>query len=224
MGARCAASSRAPCARSSRSRRRAHCRGCSCRSSSTGRVTSPPSPATTSPARRAPRRSSIPPRGATRALGVLSFVGFVPADEPRLVLLVLLDEPKTEKWGSEAAAPVFSAIAGPVLRYLEVPPRDAAPIQIVTGPGADAAAAAPVRLVATDHLTEAELSAGLMPDVRGRTLRRALAILAPLGVRVELAGRGRVAQQTPMPGERVHEDAVARLTLLPGGPRAGDAR
>src|SRR2546425_155748 len=48
--------------------------------------------------------------------------------------------------------------------------------------------------------------------------------LAPLGVRVELAGRGRVAQQTPMPGERVHEDAVARLTLLPGGPRAGDAR
>jgi len=163
-------------------------------------------------------------RRYSRAPGVLSFVGFVPADEPRLVLLVLLDEPKTEKWGSEAAAPVFSAIAGPVLRYLEVSPRDAAPIQIVTGPGADAAAAARVRLVATDHLTEAELSAGLMPDVRGRTLRRALAMLAPLGVRVELAGRGRVAQQTPMPGERVHEDAVARLTLLPGGPRAGDAR
>ena len=163
-------------------------------------------------------------RRYSRAPGVLSFVGFVPADEPRLVLLVLLDEPKTEKWGSEAAAPVFSAIAGPVLRYLEVSPRDAAPIQIVTGPGADAAAAARVRLVATDHLTEAELSAGLMPDVRGRTLRRALAILAPLGVRVELAGRGRVAQQTPVPGERVHEDAVARLTLLPGGPRAGDAR
>src|SRR5439155_598086 len=45
-----------------------------------------------------------------------------------------------------------------------------------------------------------------------------------LGLRVELAGRGRVAQQTPVPGERVHEDAVARLTLLPGGPRAGDAR
>src|SRR5437899_8518797 len=163
-------------------------------------------------------------RRYSRAPGVLSFVGFVPADQPRLVLLVLLDEPKTEKWGSEAAAPVFSAIAGPVLRYLEVPPRDAAPIQIVTGPGADAAAAARVRLVAPTHLTEAELSAGLMPDVRGRTLRRALAMLAPLGVPVEPAGRGRVAQQTPVPGERVHEDAVARLTLLPGGPRAGDAR
>src|SRR3989475_1756030 len=71
-------------------------------------------------------------RRYSRAPGVLSFVGFVPADEPRLVLLVLLDEPKTEKWGSEAAAPVFSAIAGPVLRYLGVPPRAAAPIQRVT--------------------------------------------------------------------------------------------
>src|SRR5207245_11662142 len=109
-------------------------------------------------------------RRYSRAPGVLSFVGFVPADEPRLVLLVLLDEPKTEKWGSQAVAPIFAAIAGPVLRYLDVPPHDATPIQIVTGPGADAAAAARVRLVATDHLTEAELSAGLMPDVRGRTL------------------------------------------------------
>src|SRR5207247_4824397 len=107
-------------------------------------------------------------RRYSRAPGVLSFIGFVPADEPRLVLLVLLDEPKTEKWGSEAAAPIFAAIAGPVLRYLDVPPRDATPIQIVTGPGADAAAAARVRPVATDHLTYAEPSAGLMPDVRGR--------------------------------------------------------
>src|SRR6266404_3649631 len=143
-------------------------------------------------------------RRYSRAPGVLSFIGFVPADEPRLVLLVLLDEPKTEKWGSEAAAPIFAAIAGPVLRYLDVPPRDATPIQIVTG--ADPAAA------------------GLMPDVRGCTLRQALEMLAPLGLRVELEGRGRVAQQSPAPGERVDDDAVARLRLLPGRARAGDAR
>src|SRR5262249_26233953 len=75
-------------------------------------------------------------RRYSRAPGVLSFIGFAPAEAPRLVLLVLLDEPKNEKWGSEAAAPIFSAIAGPVLRYLDVPASDAAPIQIVTGPGA----------------------------------------------------------------------------------------
>jgi len=159
-------------------------------------------------------------RRYSRAPGVLSFIGFVPADEPRLVLLVLLDEPKTEKWGSEAAAPIFAAIAGPVLRYLDVPPRDATPIQIVTGPGADGPGAR-VRLVST---AAGPAAAGLMPDVRGCTLRQALEMLAPLGLRVELEGRGRVAQQSPAPGERVDQDAVARLTLLRGRARAGDAR
>ncbi|HSE93984.1 MAG TPA: penicillin-binding protein 2, partial [Methylomirabilota bacterium] len=47
-------------------------------------------------------------RRYSRAPGVLSFVGFAPADEPRFVMLVLLDEPKTERWGSEAAAPIFA--------------------------------------------------------------------------------------------------------------------
>jgi cell division protein FtsI (penicillin-binding protein 3) len=171
-------------------------------------------------------------RRYSRAPGVLSFIGFVPADAPRLVLLVLLDEPRTEKWGSEAAAPIFSAIAGPVLRYLEVAPRDATPIQIVTGPGADGAR---VRLVSTEHVnarleggtasarttTAAEPAARLMPEVRGRTLREALAMLAPLGVRVQVDGRGRVAQQSPAPGEQIDEDAVARLTLSAGGARTG---
>jgi cell division protein FtsI (penicillin-binding protein 3) len=150
-------------------------------------------------------------RRYSRAPGVLSFVGFVPADEPRLVMLVMLDEPKNEKWGSEAAAPIFSAIAGPVLRYLEVAPRDASPIQIVTGGGADGQVAGRVRpaSVATETV------AGVMPDLRGSTLRQALATLTPRGVRVEIAGRGRVVQQAPAPGEALGDDAVARLTLSP---------
>ncbi|OLC38033.1 MAG: hypothetical protein AUH81_04880 [Candidatus Rokubacteria bacterium 13_1_40CM_4_69_5] len=73
----------------------------------------------------------------SRAPGVLSFVGFAPADEPRFVMLVMLDEPRNEQWGSEAAAPVFAAIGRAVLRYLDVPPRDARPVQIVTGPGVE---------------------------------------------------------------------------------------
>ena len=157
-------------------------------------------------------------RRYSRAPGVLSFVGFVPADEPRLVLLVLLDEPKNEKWGSEAAAPIFAAIAAPVLRYLEVPPRDATPIQIVTGPGADDTPR--VQLVST---TAAPVG-GVMPDVRGRRLRQALATLEPLGVGVQVDGRGRVAQQSPAPGERLDPDAVARLTLSPDSARAGAGR
>jgi len=147
----------------------------------------------------------------SRAPGVLSFAGFVPADDPRLVMLVMLDEPKNEKWGSEAAAPIFSAIAAPVLRYLEIAPRDASPIQIVTGGGAEAQAAARARLASVATAA----AAGVMPDLRGSTLRQALAALTPRGVRVELAGRGRVVQQLPAPGEPLIDDAVARLTLSP---------
>ncbi len=69
-------------------------------------------------------------RRYSRAPGVLSFVGFAPADDPRFVMLVMLDEPKNEKWGSEAAAPVFAAIGREILRYLEVPARGTQPVQI----------------------------------------------------------------------------------------------
>ena len=58
-------------------------------------------------------------RRYSRAPGVLSFVGFVPADDPRLTMLVMLDEPKNEKWGSEAAAPIFASIGREALRYLQ---------------------------------------------------------------------------------------------------------
>src|SRR5256884_1605298 len=64
----------------------------------------------------------------------LPFVGFAPADEPRFAMLVMLDEPRNEKWGSEAARPIFGAVGREILRYLEVPPRDVQPVQIVTGP------------------------------------------------------------------------------------------
>ena len=52
-----------------------------------------------------------------------SFVGFVPADSPRLAILVMVDEPKKVYWGGDVAAPVFREIARRTLRYLNVPPR-----------------------------------------------------------------------------------------------------
>ena len=51
-----------------------------------------------------------------------SFVGFVPASRPRLVVLVTVDEPQGVIWGGTVAAPVFSEIAQFALQYLEVPP------------------------------------------------------------------------------------------------------
>ena len=52
---------------------------------------------------------------------VSSFIGYAPADAPRLVILVMIDNPKGVHWGSVVAAPVFREIAKKSLRYLNVP-------------------------------------------------------------------------------------------------------
>jgi len=57
---------------------------------------------------------------ATQLIG--SFMGFVPAESPRLAMIVVIDEPQGPAWGGVVAAPVFRQVAEQVLRYLEVAP------------------------------------------------------------------------------------------------------
>ena len=151
----------------------------------------------------------------SRAPGVLSFVGIAPADAPRFVMLVMLDEPKNEKWGSEAAAPIFAAIGRDVLRYLDVPPRDATAVQIdatTTGAPGSATNAAPIRLVTT-AVSEPADGVVRMPDVTRKTKRQVLALLAPLRVEIAMEGRGVVVEQDPAAGIPVDPGATIRLKL-----------
>lgn len=53
---------------------------------------------------------------------IASFVGYVPANNPRLAILVVIDEPRGRAWGGTVAAPVFREIAQEVLSYLAIPP------------------------------------------------------------------------------------------------------
>lgn len=62
---------------------------------------------------------------------IASFVGYVPAEDPRLAMLVILDEPQGEAWGGVVAAPVFRRIAEQVLPYLGVMTRS--PIEVARG-------------------------------------------------------------------------------------------
>jgi cell division protein FtsI (penicillin-binding protein 3) len=57
---------------------------------------------------------------------VASFVGFVPAAKPRLVILVTVDEPRGAIWGGTVAAPAFAEIAEFALQYMEIPPSSGA--------------------------------------------------------------------------------------------------
>ena len=176
-------------------------------------------------------------RRYSRAPGVLSFVGFAPADDPRLAMLVMLDEPKNEKWGSEAAAPMFAAIGTEALRYLHAPPKNTAPVQIVRqepvsdqpqlqGEPQPQARRAITKMVGerSEPGVSAESFASsdtppAMPVVVGLSLRQAMHTLAPLDVRLEVLGRGVVSAQAPAAGAALAPGALARLTLTPPSAR-----
>jgi len=49
-----------------------------------------------------------------------SFIGFVPVENPRLAIVVVLDEPRTFYYGGVVSAPVFSRVAADALGYLQV--------------------------------------------------------------------------------------------------------
>jgi cell division protein FtsI (penicillin-binding protein 3) len=53
---------------------------------------------------------------------VASFVGFLPALEPEIAIIVVVDEPQPLHTGGVVAAPAFQEIASDVVRYLDIPP------------------------------------------------------------------------------------------------------
>ncbi|MFN3966625.1 MAG: peptidoglycan D,D-transpeptidase FtsI family protein [Endomicrobiia bacterium] len=55
---------------------------------------------------------------------ISSFCGFLPYENPHIVILVVLDEPQTNYWASEVACPVFSNIAKETMNYLNIPQKE----------------------------------------------------------------------------------------------------
>lgn len=53
---------------------------------------------------------------------IASFVGFAPADNPKFVMLVILNRPTTSIYGAETAAPLFFSISKSILEYYGIPP------------------------------------------------------------------------------------------------------
>jgi cell division protein FtsI (penicillin-binding protein 3) len=55
---------------------------------------------------------------------IMSFVGFLPADDPQVIVLIKLDEPKTGRWASQVVAPIFRRLAERLVIYMEIPSDD----------------------------------------------------------------------------------------------------
>ena len=140
---------------------------------------------------------------------VASFVGFVPANDPRLVALVLIDEPEVNVYGGVVAAPAFRNIAQAALRHLAVAPQQAALI-----PALPSQPEALVRRVAKPNSAGTmETNGDTAPDFVGLSLREALEKAQTLKLKLRLQGNGYVVKQSPQAGGRWNEESVLVLNL-----------
>lgn len=58
------------------------------------------------------------------SLTIASFIGYAPADDPKFIMLVIVDRPTKSIYGAETAAPIFFRIAKKALMYFGVPPTE----------------------------------------------------------------------------------------------------
>jgi cell division protein FtsI (penicillin-binding protein 3) len=134
-----------------------------------------------------------------------SFGGYVPADNPKLAMLVVIDEPRGEHYGGAVAAPVFKEVAEATLRYLGVAPSIPSRTIDVGQP----------LLAAFSQPSPTVGPATAVPDLRGLDARAAIAKAVASGLTVRAIGSGVVTSQDPVPGGAL--PASRRLTLTFSG-------
>ncbi|QUL98499.1 MAG: PASTA domain-containing protein [Candidatus Fermentithermobacillus carboniphilus] len=132
---------------------------------------------------------------------IASFVGFAPANDPRLALLVMIDEPQGAYYGGVVAAPVFSAVMRDVLRYLEIPPQE-------------------------EPESDASVEMCVVPNLVGKDVVAAQAELHNLGLVGTKEGPGAtVVRQFPVAGAKVARGTnVILYTEGEQEPSAGEVR
>ena len=150
-----------------------------------------------------------------------SFVGFVPADRPRLVIAVVLDEPMIGHYGGDLAGPVFRRVAQASLRYLGVTPNEGSKklevsraddpadklLAAYRAPQTDnaPAAAAPAPATVADGIP--------VPDVGGMGARDAVRAMLGAGLVPQVEGSGRAVRQAPAAGATVPKGTAVRVSF-----------
>jgi cell division protein FtsI (penicillin-binding protein 3) len=114
---------------------------------------------------------------------IASFIGFAPADDPKIALVVVIENPRKAFYGGVVTAPVFKEITEKVLFYLGVSP------------------------------DETIARAKIMPDLRGLSARDILRWAEEEGIKVKLKGSGYATDQQPRAGERIKEGVVCSIEL-----------
>jgi cell division protein FtsI/penicillin-binding protein 2 len=158
---------------------------------------------------------------------VSSFVGFAPSENPRIVGLVLIEEPRGGRYyGGDIAAPVFSRVVSQALGILRVAPEEqrlpetllastsAEKIHYPEGivPASVRGALVPAALPAP-AIEEPAVSGEGAPSAVGLSARQALALFARHGLSARVVGSGFVVEQIPAPGAPVRPGSLCTLRL-----------
>jgi cell division protein FtsI (penicillin-binding protein 3) len=141
---------------------------------------------------------------------VSSFIGFLPLQDPELMILVVIDEPKGQVYGGVVAAPAFNQIAVKTAYYLGIPPTE--PVtRAVAQKEKETLKSGGVRL--TRVSTEASESAMVMPDLRGLSMGRVVDVMGRYSVKLDLVGTGVARQQVPGAGRLLVPGAECTVTF-----------
>ena len=143
---------------------------------------------------------------------VSSFVGFIPADDPRLVILVLIDEPKGKAYGGLIAAPVFSRIANQSLRYMKVMPTEKMKRPVMNRIAEMIEAPLQPEI---ENIRIPGIESPQMPDFSGMSYRQVMQVMQKSGLNIKLKGSGRVVAQSPKPGRPIRYGNEIWVKLAP---------
>lgn len=115
---------------------------------------------------------------------LVSFIGYAPVNDPKIAVIVIIDEPNVELGGGALAAPVFKEIVTQSLQYMGVPK--------LAAPETDAGKTA-VKTVAS--------SLRATPELTGKSMKEARDLLLDQGFDFEVVGNGAsVISQYPKAG------------------------
>ncbi len=137
-------------------------------------------------------------------------MGFAPAEEPRLTILVALDEPEEGISGGVAAAPVFREIASESLAYLGVFPEGGREPARFERPPVLEASLEGAAGASTQAKSEEKVG---VPDFGGKTMRAVLAVARQRDMELKLAGSGRAVSQSPGAGGSVPRSGVVSVVF-----------
>ena len=151
--------------------------------------------------------------GYSRDKYLALFAGYLPANAPRVVIVVAVDEPTPSHYGGTVAAPVFAELGSIAMHRLGVP------AQLALEEGSAVAVAAPAAPPVEDipAVDVPPARPGTLPSFVGLTARQAVQRFGTLDGAWELSmvGTGHVSEQSPAPGTRDPHRRLVQLTLTP---------